>query len=296
MKLSLKLKFNLVFVAIFGVGLLVSAWLAQALLYRSAREETLQDARILMETAGAARTYTSEQLVPLMQPLMAERFLPQSVPSYAATENLARLRTRFPEFAYKEATLNPTNPRDRATDWEADIIEQFRNHPDAQQIQGDRPTPIGLSLYLARPIRARPECLACHGLATAAPAALIARYGKDNGFGWQPNEVIGAQIVSVPFADSAANAQRLFSGVTVLIIVVLIALLVVVNATVYWTVVHPLRRMARHANEVSLGQAGGVTFASARGDEIGALAEAFERMRKSLEKAIKMIGGSGRGA
>jgi len=81
----------------------------------------------------------------------------------------------------------------------------------------------------------------------------------------------------VPFADAAANARRLFSGVTAVIVVVLAALLAVVNATVYLTVVHPLRQMTRHVNEVSLGQATGVTFASRRrGDEIAALAEAFD--------------------
>jgi len=199
MKLSLKLKFNLVFVAIFGVGLLVSAWLAQALLYRSAREETLQDARILMETAGAARSYTSEQLVPLMQPLMAERFLPQSVPSYAATENLARLRTRFPEFAYKEATLNPTNPRDRASDWEADVIQKLKDDPQSTEFIGERSTPSGPALYIARAIRINDgACLACHSTPSAAPAPMLARYGPDNGFGWQLHDVVGAQIVSVP--------------------------------------------------------------------------------------------------
>ena len=294
--MNLLVRLNVVLVIAFSLA----GWIAHAVcdsLQRSeARREVLGTAGLMLDSALASRAYTADEIDPLLVGHMQDGFPPQSIPFYAATQTFASLRKLHPDFTYKEATLNPTNPRDRATDWEADIIEQFRNHQDAQQIQGDRATPIGLSLYLARPIRAQPECLTCHGLATAAPAALIARYGKDNGFGWQPSEVIGAQIVSVPFADAAANAQRLFSGVTVLIIVVLIALLIVVNATVYWTVVHPLRRMARHANEVSLGQAGGVTFASRRGDEIGALAEAFERMRKSLEKAIKMIGGSGRGA
>ena len=32
----------------------------------------------------------------------------------------------------------------------------------------------------------------------AAPASMVAQYGPANGFGWQLNEVIGAQIVSVP--------------------------------------------------------------------------------------------------
>ena len=60
----------------------------------------------------------------------APEFLPQSVPFYAASQNFLKLREHHPEYAYKEATFNPTNPRDRATDWEADLIQQFRN--DAQ--------------------------------------------------------------------------------------------------------------------------------------------------------------------
>lgn len=294
--MNLLLRLNAVLVIAFSLAGWISYAVCDSLQRSEARREVLATAGLMLDSALASRAYTADEIDPLLVGHMQDGFPPQSIPFYAATQTFASLRKLHPDFTYKEATLNPTNPRDRATDWEADIIEQFRNHQDAQQIQGDRPTPIGLSLYLARPIRARPECLTCHGLATAAPAAMIARYGKDNGFGWQPSEVIGAQVVSVPFGDAAVNAHRLFSGVTTLIAVVLIALLAIVNATVYWTVVHPLRRMARHANEVSLGQAGGITFASARGDEIGALAEAFERMRKSLEKAIKMIGGSGRGA
>lgn len=133
-------------------------------------------------------------------------------------------------------------------------------------------------------------------MASAAPAALITPYGRDNGFGWQADEVIGAQIVSVPFADAAEDARRLFSGVTLVIVVVLVALLAIVNVTVYWGVVHPLRRMTRQADEVSLGRAAGAAFASGRKDEIGALGEAFERMRKSPDKAMELIGGPTRGA
>jgi protein-histidine pros-kinase len=227
---------------------------------------------------------------------MQDGFPPQSIPFYAATQTFAALRKLHPDFAYKEATLNPTNPRDRATDWEADIIEQFRDHPASRQIQAERATPMGRSLYLARPIRAAPECLSCHGLASAAPAALVARYGRDNGFGWQANEVIGAQIVSVPVADTTGDARRLFSNVTILIAGVLAVLLATIDVAVYWMVIRPLREITRHADEVSLGQAAGVGFPSGRSDEIGALAEAFERMRKSLDKAMKLIGGPHRGA
>lgn len=294
--MSLLIRLNVVFVIAFAVVGWIAHEVCGSLQQADARREVLATAGLMLDSALASRAYTADEIDPLLVGHMQDGFPPQIIPFYAATQTFAALRKLHPDFTYKEATLNPTNPRDRATDWEADIIDQFRNHPTAQQMAGERATPMGRSLYLARPIRAQPECLACHGLAAAAPAALIARYGHDNGFGWQPNEVIGAQIVSVPFADAAEGAHRLFSGVTVVIVAVLVALLAVTNVTVYCLVVRPLRRMTRQADEVSLGRTTGVTFASGRGDEIAALGEAFERMRKSLDKAMKLIGGSTRGS
>ena len=294
--MSLLIRLNVVFVIAFAVAGWLAHEVCDSMQQADARREVLGTAGLMLDSALASRAYTADEIDPLLVGHMQDGFPPQSIPFYAATQTFASLRKLHPDFTYKEATLNPTNPRDRATDWEADIIDQFRNHPTSQQIQGERATPMGHSLYLARPIRARPECLACHGLASAAPAALLARYGHDNGFGWQPNEVIGAQIVSVPFADAVEGARHLYSGVTAVIVVVLAVLLAIINVTVYWVVVHPLRRMSRHADEVSVGRATATAaFTSGRGDEIAALGEAFERMRKSLDKAMKMIGGAARG-
>lgn len=294
--MNLLVRLNVVFVIAFAMAGWVAHEICASLQQADARREVLMTAGLMLDSALASRAYTADEIDPLLVGHMQDGFPPQSIPFYAATQTFTALRKLHPDFTYKEATLNPTNPRDRASDWEADIIDQFRNHPASEQLAGERSTPMGRSLYLARPIRARPECLACHGLPAAAPAALIARYGHDNGFGWQPNEVIGAQIVSVPFVDAAASARRLFSGITTVIMVLLAVLLTVINAAVYWLVIRPLRQVTRHADEVSLGRATGVTFTSARSDEIGALQDAFERMRKSLDKAMKMLGGAGRGA
>jgi HAMP domain-containing protein len=289
-------RLNVVFVIAFAVAGWVAYEICASLQQMDARREALATAGLMLDSALASRAYTADEIDPLLLGHMQDGFPPQSIPFYAATQTFASLRKLHPDFAYKEATLNPTNPRDRATDWEADIIEQFRNHPASRQIQAERATPMGGSLYLARPIRAVPECLSCHGLPSAAPAALIARYGRDNGFGWQPNEIIGAQIVSVPVAHAAGDAHHLFSRVTTVIVAILIVLLAVINVAVYWMVVRPLRQMTRHADEVSLGRGSGVIFTTGRRDEIGALGEAFERMRKSLDKAMKLIGGATRGA
>ncbi|MFZ0500976.1 MAG: DUF3365 domain-containing protein [Steroidobacteraceae bacterium] len=291
--MSLLIRLNGVLVIAFAVVGVVAYGFCASLQQADARREVLTTAGLMLDSALASRAYTADEIDPLLEAHMQDSFPPQVIPFYAATQTFDNLRKLHPDFTYKESTLNPTNPRDRATDWEADIIDQFRNHPNSAQIAGERATPMGRSLYLARPIRAQPQCLACHGLATAAPATLIARYGHDNGFGWQANEVIGAQIVSVPISDATQGARHLFSGVTTVIVAVLVALLAIVNATLYWMVIRPLRQMTQRADEVSLGRSTAVTFTGGT-DEIGALGEAFERMRKSLDKAMKLIGGSGR--
>lgn len=135
-------------------------------------------------------------------------FHPQSVPAFAATEIFGYLRANYPDYFYKEATLNPTNLRDRAADWEADVVNQFRNNPELKDFSGQRDTPAGASLFLANPIRiTNASCLECHSTPDKAPPEMIKQYGSANGFGWTLNEVIGAQIVSVPMSVPLAMAE-----------------------------------------------------------------------------------------
>ena len=124
--MKLLLKFNLVFILVFALGLTATGYVSWRLLERNAREEIAQSARLLMDTAVATRTYTTSQVGPLLQTQMKYTFLPQSVPSFAAIEVLKGLTQKFPEFTYKAAMLNPTNPRDRASDWEADLVTHFK--------------------------------------------------------------------------------------------------------------------------------------------------------------------------
>jgi Protein of unknown function (DUF3365) len=138
-------------------------------------------------------------------------FHPQSVPAFAATEIFGYLREKFPNYFYKEATLNPTNPRNRATDWESDVVNQFRNRPELTEVISTRDAPTGASLFLARAIKVNNvSCLECHSTADKAPAEMIKLYGSANGFGWKMNDIIGAQIVSVPMTLPVQLAESVF--------------------------------------------------------------------------------------
>ena len=290
--MKLLLKFNLVFVLVFAIGLATTAYVSRGLLQRNAQDEIVGNARLMMEKALAVRAFTAGQIAPLLETQMKYTFLPQSVPAFNATEVIGELRKKHPEYSYKEATLNPTNPRDRAIEWEADIVNQFRNNASETEVVGQRDTPTGRSLFVARPIRiTNPACLACHSTIDAAPKPMVARYGPANGFGWQLNEVIGAQIVSVPMEVPIARAEKTFGVFITLIVAVFVAIGVALNLMLWLLVIRPVSRLSALADRVSLGELEAPGFASGGRDEIGVLAESFGRMRKSLVQALKMLEG-----
>jgi len=246
---------------------------------------------MMMEAAMAIRGYTVKQIRPLLTLQMKREFLPQSVPSYAATQNFKAVRERYPEYTYKEAALNPTNPNDHATDWETDIIQAFRNDTETRELSGERMTPTGESLYYARPIKiADKNCLTCHSTADAAPETMIKLYGDSNGFGWQLNEVVGSQIVSVPLSVPLAKAQKEFMIFMASLIVIFVVLFIVINIMLSQIVVKRVRAMANVADDISTGHMEVQEFTVDGKDEIADLSRSFNRMRLSLEKAMKMLG------
>jgi HAMP domain-containing protein len=288
--MKLIIKFNLVFIGVFLVGLLVAGRISYTLLQKNAQDEILQNARIMMQAALAMRNYTSKQIKPLLETQMKYSFLPQTVPAYAATESFNDLRTKYPEYGYKEATLNPTNPRDRTNDWEADIVNQFRNGANMSEIIGERETPVGRSLYLAHPIKIKDgACLECHSTVEVAPKTMIEKYGPANGFGWQLNDTIGAQIVSVPTDVPLQRAEKTFKVFMLSLTGVFAFIFIVLNLMLYYIVIRPVTRLSHLADEVSMGNMEAPDFTVKGRDEISALAGSFDRMRKSLVKAFKML-------
>jgi HAMP domain-containing protein len=283
-------KFNLVLLGIFVLGFLIAGYISYQSLQANAREEILQNARLMMESALSARNYTIAQVKPLLDTQMKYQFLPQTVPAYAATEQFNELRKKHPDYAYKEATLNPSNPRNRASDWEADVVNVFRNTSSTTEIIGERDTPTGRSLYLARPIQVKSAaCLTCHSTVDAAPKTMLDLYGNANGFGWKMEEVIGAQIVSVPMTVPIERAKKTFTTFMGSLAVVFIAIFVLLNLMLYTMVIRRVTHLAGIADQVSLGNMDAGDFKTRSKDEIGVLTEAMGRMRASLVQAMKML-------
>jgi len=284
--MKLIVKFNLVLCLIFAIGFAAVGYFTNRLLQRNIKQEITENARIMMEAALAVRSYTSTQIKPLLETQMRYAFLP----AYSANQYFAQLKKKFPEYSYKEATLNPTNPMDRANDWEADIVNLFRQAPDLPEQVGERETPAGKAMYMARPLKIKDaKCLDCHDTPESTPRTVIERYGSDNGFGWKLNDVVGAQIVTVPVKLPVQRAKSVFAVFMVSLAAVFAVLILALNMMLFYLVTRPVNQLAKVANEVSLGNLDAPDFAASSRDEISDLAESFRRMRKSLVEAIKML-------
>jgi HAMP domain-containing protein len=289
--MKLLIKFNLVLILVFGTGIGIAGYIARNFLERSAREEVLEQARLMMGAAGGMRSYTTHQVGPLLQAHQAriKTFLPQTVPAFSATEVFNYLRSSYPDYTYKEATLNPTNLRDRAVDWEADLIENFRSHADAKEFSGERAVPGGRSLFLASPIVAAGPCLECHSTPAAAPAAMIKTYGTNNGFDWKLGDTVGAQIVSVPMSVPLTIADQAFRTLMIYLGGVALATLILLDLAMVVIVIRPVSRLAAAADEISNGNFNVPEIPVKGSDEISQLARSFNRMYVSLVKAIRLL-------
>jgi protein-histidine pros-kinase len=288
--MKLLAKFNLILLVVFGIGGLIISELARSYLLDNAKDETQARAQLMLDNAKSVRDYVSDRVSPILMqtPLYQTRFLPESIPFFAANETFKYLRNSYPNYTYKETALNPTNPEDRATDWETDLINELRDTGEKNK-SGVRLTASGPSLYIAHPIWARQECLSCHGNPSSAPKTMLDKYSSANGFGWTLGEVVGAQIVSVPMSVPVDQAKRAWLQLLLFLVSMMILAILALDAAVYWFVIRPLKLVSDTADRVSRGEKDVTPVRVRSKDEIATVASSFNRMQVSLAKALKMV-------
>jgi HAMP domain-containing protein len=286
-------KLNLLLLIVFLIIVIINGVILSQILQKNAEQEIASKAALLIETMGSVRDYTSTQINPELAPRLEteEQFLRQTVPGYSAREVFENLRKRdqYKDFFYKEATLNPTNLRDKADKFETTVVEEFRKNPDLKEKTGFRSFPGGDIFYVARPIAISDQsCLRCHSTPQAAPKSQLTTYGSDNGFGWKLNEIVGAKMVSVPASKVLDDARRLQLLVIGILATGCILAIILLNLFLRTAIVKPLKAMAQWSKEVSTGNIN-TEFEHQSKDEIGTLAASLNRLKVSLEMAMNML-------
>jgi len=288
--MGLRAKFNLAMIAAFATGLCVATLLAREITTDEAKRQVLNEATLIMRAGTAVRSYTQKEISPLLSEQMSVRFLPHSVPSWSAHTVLRGVQKDYPDYSYKEAALNPTNPADRATNWEADIIAAFKRDGELREFVTTRDTPSGQFLTFARPFRLTDRgCLGCHSTPAAAPPTMVDLYGNANGFGWTLGDVIGAQIVSVPMTIALTRANQSLLAFVVALSAVFLVMLVALNVLMHFFILKPMQRITTLARDVSAAKPDVPEYTVKGKDEIASLGRSFNLMHRSLQNAMRML-------
>jgi len=295
--MGIQTRFSIVVGVIFIIGLSIAGLISYQIELDNAQETVIQNAQLMLETAIATRGYTVNQIRPLLEQIETDDFLPQTVPSFAAHQTFDIINEQFPEYTYREAVLNPTNPRDRATAWEVEIIQQFIEESTLAELSGSRP-PTGVEgeerLFLARPIQITNEaCLECHSDPNVAPPNMISLYGSGNGFGWQMNEIVGIQIVTVPIDSHIENATESVFSLMVSLFSIFAILFLVINLMLRQVVIVPLNHITQIADRISRGEQNVEELQTHEKGDIGKLEQSINRMKRSMDKALQMIANEG---
>lgn len=291
MKLNLQTKLTMM--SIFGLIAFIplNGWILSSLFEHNARQTITDKANSLLDTITSARQYASDNSKLLSQLNTDETFLPETVPAFSAREIFEGLRNnpQYNNYFYKEATRNPTNVRDKADDFENALIERFSSNEKLKELIGIREIRGEQFLYISRPLSvSSPSCLVCHGLPQDAPPSMLARYGKENGFGWKLGEVVAAQTLFLPAEPALQKASGLQGKVLGLFFFLFASGVAIANFCLRHEIVNPLKQLIKVANNTSFGNLK-EDFNHSSSDEIGILSNAFQRLKISLEIALEEI-------
>lgn len=310
---QLQTKLILILFTVFFAGWMICGLSILSLEYNGARKDIIYTANVLLNTAAATRDYTSNQIQPqfdlLTKAKSSNKYIDTSagspktteveigefnkvtVPSYAAQQILGQLSNmkEYQGYTYRETAINPTNRRDLAADWEAEIIRYFAKNPKAPPKIGKRNDITGKEvLYVAKPIQiTKASCLVCHSKPENAPPELIKTYGSENGFGWKLNEVVGARIISVPTSLQYQEAKKSLGSYLLAIASVFLVAYSIVLVIIYKWITKPLDVITHLLEEISLHRLEGSQLPDNNSSSLNPLNRAINRLLISLHKTLE---------
>jgi protein-histidine pros-kinase len=239
-------------------------------------------AQMVLSFGEACRAYARNKLSPAVSRVTKQMVFEANFATFVARGTFAELRHLLPGYSFREASLNPLNPKNRADAEEEKLIRQFQTQPGLKELSGFRRQGDDDEFFVARPIVVQKVCLQCHDRPTRAPAELVRRYGNQSGFGWREGDVLSALMITVPAQDiheeQAAMRWKVFGMFGLLTTVLIVFIYVLFERLVH--------RRLRLSSAV-MGQVAAQPTAAARipdeaRDEIGTMATAFNHMADSL--------------
>ena len=285
---SIRRRILSVLMIIYLVSLVVTVGAGWVVLKAEAVKVAEEKTDLFLATMNASRRYMVEHLRPRTKELLPGTYFPEGSVGILMLSQIGRmLQEDHPEYVYRIASDNALNPANRADREELRIIDQFAKQGDKRW---DGFVERGGETYytVATAMRAKPGCMRCHSIPKAAPKELVAEYGVDGGFGYKNGEVVGATFAYVPISVALDEARRKLAIFAAAFSLFFLLVLLVVDRVLVASVVRPIEGFVEAAEAVSTGDLSR-EFKVDSVDEMHTLADAFTRMKVSIEKSLSML-------
>lgn len=244
------------------------------------------EAGALMTAATAVRNYTVDQITPIIDRTIDGKFIPETVPSFAAQSVFKRLSGSLTDYTYREASRNPTNIEDLATSFESELIAAFEQDSSTAELSGVRRVGDDTQFYLARPIvMTNPNCLTCHSTPDVAPVSMINAYGSNNGFGWQLGSVVAVQLLTIPVDDELIVTYELVAIFFAMLLILFVIVSFAVMLPLQRNLIMPLRNLVKAAERSSL-RGDDLPFPEDGAAEVQQLSSAIHRLKTSMHISL----------
>lgn len=235
--------------------------------------------------------YTQGHILPKLSAVSSQVFEPEEVPFYASKTVFQSVTGKAALYTFRNPALNPTNPEDRPTPFEVELIRRFRDDRKLAELTGVHDAGQGQVFYLAHPVRIDDgQCLTCHSTPERAPATMVARFGTVNGFGWTMGETVGIQVLTVPVTEQLRGTLQLVGILAVGLLLVFATAYLALSLTFDAFLVRPLSSLAGAADAASRSAQAELRLPRRHPvREVHLLGEAIERLHLSLRKALAAL-------
>ncbi len=280
------------FLFLIGVLSLCATCILAFISYRYSINNAFAEAKdkgsIIFDYIDASRLFFREQQRPLIMELVEEeRFYPELMSGFVLTRGVwEKFHKNNPDYLFKQATVDPLYPPNKADSDELAIIASFRDNPGLKTDEGILEKSGEKYFYFARPIKVKSKCLRCHGDPSTAPKDQIEIYGTSNGYNWSKGDTVASFVVYVPVNKAIEKAKK--SSITLIIYGVggVAILMLILWFFFDRVVIRPLTHLEQAATDISLGKNLKSSIKTDKDDEIGSLTKAVDRLRISVDKIL----------
>ncbi len=289
--MGIRSKFIIIITVLSLLATIAIGYTSYMLSRQSAIAEAKSKGEIIYNYIKASGKFFGKYQYPLIMEdnMDKDRFIPELMSKFVVSRmEFEIFQETLEGYLFKQATLDPLWPDNKADAGEKKVIAYFKANPEAVESQGMMQKGGDNYFYTARPIRIEKAfCLTCHGDPADAPGDQRDIYGTENGYNWSMGETVGTSIVYISISkamvDAKQSALKIFTVGIVCLLVTIICIWIFLDRSV----VAPIIRLSGSAKDISIGKNLCDSIHTESNDEIGGLANSIDRMRISVNKLLK---------